>query len=197
MVPADSFKSDHVHIVPLVPVAVQTIEYVHAYHPNPHDIMRTVAPRIAFVGECRDVAPGERCLTTESCGCSSGSRGVYSSINAAGDTFCNTLLHACRRSWPAFGAISCRMVAYFRPTQRVYMNWEGTIIGQRAHGDADVRESLTNGADSASCLADPGRCGLARARTTVSSAGSGLAWVTSRRNCTRCGSRNRYSRDSC
>ena len=34
VIPADSFKSDHVHVVPLVPVAVQTIEYVCAYHPT-------------------------------------------------------------------------------------------------------------------------------------------------------------------
>jgi integrase len=32
VIPADSFKSDHVHIVPLVPVAVQTIECVYAHH---------------------------------------------------------------------------------------------------------------------------------------------------------------------
>lgn len=34
VIPADSFKSDHVHVVPLVPIAVQTIEYVFAYHPT-------------------------------------------------------------------------------------------------------------------------------------------------------------------
>ncbi|HJS89759.1 MAG TPA: integrase family protein [Steroidobacteraceae bacterium] len=34
VIPADSFKSDHVHVVPLVPVAVQTIEYVYAHHPT-------------------------------------------------------------------------------------------------------------------------------------------------------------------
>jgi integrase len=34
VIPADSFKSDHVHVVPLVPVAIQTIEYVNAYHPT-------------------------------------------------------------------------------------------------------------------------------------------------------------------
>jgi len=32
IIPADSFKSDHVHVVPLVSVAVQTIEYVYAHH---------------------------------------------------------------------------------------------------------------------------------------------------------------------
>lgn len=34
VIPADSFKSDHVHVVPLVPVAVQTKEYVYARHPT-------------------------------------------------------------------------------------------------------------------------------------------------------------------
>lgn len=34
VIPADSFKSDHVHVVPLVPVAVQTLEYVYAHHPT-------------------------------------------------------------------------------------------------------------------------------------------------------------------
>jgi integrase len=34
IIPADSFKSDHVHVVPLVPVAVHTMEYVYAHHPT-------------------------------------------------------------------------------------------------------------------------------------------------------------------
>ncbi len=34
VLPADAYKSDHVHVVPLVPAAVDLLRHVFAYHPG-------------------------------------------------------------------------------------------------------------------------------------------------------------------